>query len=659
MRLIICAFLLIIAQLSALAQNAPVSGKPLMAGGEKHLAPLRVGLVYHQLPVGYADFPGSTKPTLFLVSKGGIASARGLYFSTLRYMTEDGHPVFTTPKKIKCFWGSGKNIPDYGCVFNFKGEIMSVWKASETELHVARYNPQANQLQSVGRITVGLLKDVQTISATELSDGSVELVLGYRDGGRYRPADFDGVESYYNAAGIYRGDLPWGGVKKIHLTDFRASSMIQSVTSPDRLLVLSGAARISHEDGGWGYVVSNTLGAFAYLDKDNGYEREYLWSADGKRLEHPTHGARPISFPGAIIVGGEGALQYYAYEGRNQSGVTFAQPKTVLMENAPIFTGTLGVPDLCDWDNDGDIDIVCGNSEGRILLYRNSGTDAAPNYPWEAEQIACGGKTIHVQPGYYGVQGPLEAVWGYTCPTVCDWNSDGLLDLLWSDATADIHIAINKGTAENPVLDHPTKICLDKMPLHGTWRVKPAVAEIGGRTALLTFDDEDALHLYWRVTDNSVEDGGKVLLDNGNEITSYSKAHPRLGTWGRCKLTLYDWDGDGLLDLLIGTPRTSSIPSPDYGIPNGTGMMVNALQVLLMKNAGTPEQMTFAKPVQFRFKGEDYHIGQHANSPYPCMLGNTENGANLIVGCESGRLFFFERKDLTTVSIDERIKEQQ
>ena len=38
---------------------------------------------------------------------------------------------------------------------------------------------------------------------------------------------------------------------------------------------------------------------------------------------------------------------------------------------------------------------------------------------------------------------------------------------------------------------------------------------------------------------------------------------------------------------------------------------------------------------------------------------HTENGANLIVGCESGRLFFFDRNDLTTVSIDERIREQR
>ena len=659
MRQIICTLLLLVAQLTAFAQSAPVSGKALKAGGEKHLAPLSIGWVYNQHPVGYANLPGQTNPTLFLSSKGGVAKSRGLFFSTLRYMTDEGNPVFTTPKKIKCFWGTAKSMPDYGCVFNFKGEVMSVWKASNSELTVARYNPQTNELLRVGVITVGMLSDVTSIRATELADGSVELVIAYRDGSRYRPAGYDDISSYYDGAGIYRGELPWGGVKKIVVSDFRSTNMLTSVTSPDRLLAQVCAVRVSHKDGGWGYVVSNTLGALAYLDKDSDYKRQYLWTAKGDKLAHPTYGAYMTSFPGAIIIGGEGTLEYYAYEGRNANGVTFAESKTILMENGDIFTGTLGVPDLCDWDNDGDIDIVCGNSEGQILLYRNSGTNAAPNYPWKAEEIACGGKRIHVQPGYYGVQGPLEAVWGYTAPTVCDWNSDGLLDLMWSDATADIHIALNKGTAENPVLDHPTKICLDKMPLHGTWRVKPAVATFGGRTALLTFDEEDALHLYWRVTDDSVEDGGRILLENGNEITSYSKATPRLGAWGRCKLTLYDWDGDGLLDLLIGTPRTASIPSPDYGLPNGTGTAVNGLQVLLMKNVGTPEQMTFAKPVQFRFRGEDFHIGQHANSPYPCLLGNTENGANLIVGCENGRLFFFERKDLTTVTIDERIKEQQ
>ena len=113
-----------------------------------------------------------------------------------------------------------------------------------------------------------------------------------------------------------------------------------------------------------------------------------------------------------------------------------------------------------------------------------------------------------------------------------------------------------------------------------------------------------------------------------------------------------------MLDLLIGTPRSASIPSPDYGFPNVAGANPNSLYVLYMKNVGTNEDMKFARPLQFRFKGEDVFIGQHANSPCPCMLGNTEGGANILVGCENGKLFFFDRNDLTTITIEDRIKEQ-
>ena len=123
--------------------------------------------------------------------------------------------------------------------------------------------------------------------------------------------------------------------------------------------------------------------------------------------------------------------------------------------------------------------------------------------------------------------------------------------------------------------------------------------------------------------------------------------------------TLFGWDGDGLLDLLVGTPRSASIPSPDRGFPNGTLKSYEGLQALLMRNVGSNEKPLFEEPVQFQTNGEDVYIGQHANSPTPCMLGDTSAGANLLVGCENGRFFFYNRKDLTTITIDERNAKQQ
>ena len=64
--------------------------------------------------------------------------------------------------------------------------------------------------------------------------------------------------------------------------------------------------------------------------------------------------------------------------------------------------------------------------------------------------------------------------------------------------------------------------------------------------------------------------------------------------------------------------------------------------------------MKFEEPVQLQFRGEDFYLGAHSNAPTPCMLGDTSGGVNLLVGCESGKFFFFEHGDITTVTMDEK-----
>ena len=77
------------------------------------------------------------------------------------------------------------------------------------------------------------------------------------------------------------------------------------------------------------------------------------------------------------------------------------------------------------------------------------------------------------------------------------------------------------------------------------------------------------------------------------------------------------------------------------------------LQVMLLINAGTNEKMVFKEPVQLQIDGKDFYLGAHSNAPEPCMLGDTSKGPNLVVGCESGKYFFFEHDRITTVGIDD------
>lgn len=662
---IVAAMCCVICASSLEAQTTLRSAKPLRGGGEKALAPLVLPFVYNQYPVGYAYLDDRELPSLFLASKSGVGSARGLFVSHYLYTTEEGNPVFSAPKKIKCSWGTPKNMPDHGCIFNFQGEVYSLWKESQSKLFVARYNQETNELERVGVLSSSGLSDKTQVAATPLEDGSVEIVVSCSNGARYRPEGYDDISSYYDGAGIYRGEMPYGGIRRFVLSSFSEHVMAEQITTKDHMLALSAATRVSLGKGRYGYVMLNRIGALMYVDSRNPGVDSYVWNFDDVPMDYGCEGGRVITFPNesgtpsSFIVGGEGVMKYYAYLGPHKGGVLYDEPRTVLMEKGQIFTGTLGVPNVVDWDGDGNLDIISGNSEGEFLFWKNRGTNESPDYHWEAERLEAGGRPLVVKPGYYDIQGPMEASWGYTAPTIVDWNEDGLLDMVWSDATASYYVALNVGTATEPKLGLPDKIHLDGMPVWGTWRVKPGVAKMGERMAMMTFDEDDALHIYWRVSNTRVSDGGKVLLEDGQPITSHSARTPRLGAWGRCKLSLYDWDGDGLLDLLIGTPRSASIPSPERGFPNGTMESYEGLQVLFMKNVGSNESPVFREPEQFRVGGKDFYIGQHANSPTPCMLGDTSQGANLLVGCENGRLFFFERKDLTTITIDERLDEQK
>ena len=97
---------------------------------------------------------------------------------------------------------------------------------------------------------------------------------------------------------------------------------------------------------------------------------------------------------------------------------------------------------------------------------------------------------ILVQGGYRtDIQGPQEARWGYTAPQVCDWNGDGLPDLVSSDNSALIKVYLRYRTVEGDLALRPAvPLRLDGLVLHGTWRNGPALASsaanVGGGLAM-------------------------------------------------------------------------------------------------------------------------------------------------------------------------------
>jgi hypothetical protein len=110
---------------------------------------------------------------------------------------------------------------------------------------------------------------------------------------------------------------------------------------------------------------------------------------------------------------------------------------------------------------------------------------------------------------------------------------------------------------------------LDGLDLHGTWRNGPAVAIINGQTALVTSDEQDEAHLCFRVDDHNPRDRGKLRyrVPNSTQLRHIQTNYLHSGATGRLKYSLVDYDGDGLLDLLLGTCGYHSIPSNTTGLP--------------------------------------------------------------------------------------------
>ena len=184
----------------------------------------------------------------------------------------------------------------------------------------------------------------------------------------------------------------------------------------------------------------------------------------------------------------------------------FLAPKYFQQEADEVKCGALATPCGVDWDGDGDWDIICGNTAGYIVFYENLSGPGVNTPKWAAPKfLDADGKTIRFMAGPNGsIQGPCEAKWGYTTLTVADWNEDGLPDIMVNTIWGKVVWFENVGTKTNPKLA----------------AAKPVEVEWDGPQPTLAYG--------W-------------LRPNGKELLTQWRTTP----------CMFDWNGDGLMDLLM------------------------------------------------------------------------------------------------------------
>jgi hypothetical protein len=293
-----------------------------------------------------------------------------------------------------------------------------------------------------------------------------------------------------------------------------------------------------------------------------------------------------------LVVGQEdGRVALVENTGKVVNGIPqFLPPQFFRQQADELKFGALVAPYSFDWDNDGDEDLICGNTAGYIGFIENLDGGNPPK--WAAPvRLKADGETIRIMAGHNGsIQGPCEAKWGYTTLNVADWNHDGLPDVVVNSIWGKVLWYRNIGTRQNAKLTAARHIEVEwageppkpawnwwnpkGKTLATQWRTTPTVVDYNGDglSDLVMLDHEGCLSFFQRV-----KRSGKLTLLPGKriftskDVSVFDSIHrPKnktggllrmndgsAGKSGRRKFCFADWDLDGRLDILVNSRNIS------------------------------------------------------------------------------------------------------
>ena len=193
-----------------------------------------------------------------------------------------------------------------------------------------------------------------------------------------------------------------------------------------------------------------------------------------------------------------------------------------------IDVGNYGYPELVDWNNDNVLDLLMGEEEGGLILFKGRHSKREPRF--------------HTGRDVPDIAGSM-----YPCPEMVDWNNDGLPDVLLGDRDGTLRLFLNAGEPGRPQFSAPRQVTGLNGHLLDAGRLShPHVTDWNGdrRKDLVVGNDDGDILVWTNVgTDASpLFERCERLTDGGGELVC--GVHP--------VIDIVDWNGDGNLDLLAG-----------------------------------------------------------------------------------------------------------
>ncbi|MDN5213358.1 VCBS repeat-containing protein [Fulvivirgaceae bacterium BMA12] len=352
-----------------------------------------------------------------------------------------------------------------------------------------------------------------------------------------------------------------------------------------------------------------------------------------------------------LIVGDEdGRVAFLEHTGKIEDHMpVFREPRYFQQRAEYVKFGALVTPFGTDWDDDGDEDLICGNSAGYIGFIENLDGGNPPSLA-PPVYLKANNEVIRILAGENGsIQGPCEAKWGYTTLSVADWDHDGLKDIIVNSIWGKVIWYKNIGTRGDPLLAAAQPIRVqwegdtpkpewfwwepEPNTLATQWRTTPTAIDwnADGLTDLIMLDPAGYLSYFERYNSVSglrLKPGKKIFHAQPASYTRRNKVADsvagslrlntdKYGASGRRKLAFGDWDHDGDTDILL-----------------------NSLNALLIENLSEQEGK-----VHMKMNGSlsDQKLAGHTTSP--TLVDWDKNGIpDLILGAEDGHFYYLKNE---------------